>query len=46
MSVSVERVFEGTVKSLLEVLADYASILLVNKHYICALLEGADNRMT
>ena len=38
-----ERAFEGTVQSLLEAVADYASISLVNTHLFRALQEGADN---
>ena len=39
-----ESAFEGTVQSLLEAVADYASISLVNKHLFRALQEGADNK--
>ena len=38
-----DRAFEGTVQSLLEAVADYASISLVNTHLFRALQEGADN---
>jgi DNA-binding response OmpR family regulator len=38
-----DRAFEGTVQSLLEAMADYASISLVNTHLFRALQEGADN---
>ena len=37
-----DRPFEGTVQSLLEAVADYASISLVNTHLFRALQEGAD----
>jgi FixJ family two-component response regulator len=37
-----DRAFEGTVQSLLEAVADYASISLVNTHLFRALQEGAD----
>ena len=40
-----DRVFEGTVQSLLEAVADYASISLVNTHLFRALQEGSDNAM-
>ena len=39
-----ESAFEGKVQSLLEAVADYASISLVNKHLFRALQEGADNK--
>jgi len=39
-----DRAFEGTVQSLLEAVADYASISLVNTHLFRALQEGADNK--
>lgn len=38
-----DRPFEGTMQSLLEAVADYASISLVNTHLFRALQEGADN---
>jgi DNA-binding response OmpR family regulator len=38
-----DRAFEGTVQSLLEAVADYASISLVKTHLFRALQEGADN---
>jgi DNA-binding response OmpR family regulator len=37
-----DRAFEGTVQSLLEAMADYASISIVNTHLFRALQEGAD----
>ena len=37
-----DRAFEGTVQSLLEAMADYASISIVNAHLFRALQEGAD----
>jgi DNA-binding response OmpR family regulator len=37
-----ERAFEGTVQSLLEAIADYASISIVNRHLFRALQDGAD----
>ena len=39
-----DRPFEGTVQSLLEAVADYTSISLVNTHLFRALQEGADNK--
>ena len=38
-----DRPFESTVQSLIEALADYASISLVNSHLFRALREGADS---
>ena len=38
-----DRAFEGTVQSLLEAVADYTSISLVNMHLFRALQEGAGN---
>ena len=38
-----DRAFEGTVQSLLEAVADYASISLVNTHLFRALQEGVDS---
>jgi len=38
-----DRAFEGTVQSLLEAVADYTSISLVNTHLFRALQEGAGN---
>jgi DNA-binding response OmpR family regulator len=38
-----DRAFEGTVLSLLEAVADYASISLVNTHLFRALQEGVDS---
>jgi DNA-binding response OmpR family regulator len=37
-----DRAFEGTVQSLLEAIADYASISIVNAHLFRALQEGTD----
>ena len=37
-----DRAFEGTVQSLLEAMADYTSISLVNSHLFRALHEGAE----
>ncbi|MGB8215219.1 MAG: response regulator [Anaerolineales bacterium] len=42
----VDRAFEGTVLSLLEAMADYASISLVNTHLFRALQEGVDTAQT
>jgi DNA-binding response OmpR family regulator len=38
-----DRAIEGTVQSLLEAIADYASISIVNAHLFRALQEGADS---
>jgi DNA-binding response OmpR family regulator len=40
-----DRPFEATVQSLLEAIADYASISIVNTHLFRALQEGADNAL-
>ena len=40
-----DRAFEGTVQSLLEAMADYTSISIVNTHLFRALQDGADNAL-
>jgi FixJ family two-component response regulator len=39
----VDRAFEGAVQSLLEAVADYASISILNSHLFRALQEGSDS---